>query len=37
MASRRELVRRVALGVAVTTALAVGVLAWQSTLLGEYR
>ena len=36
MASRYELVRRVALGVAVTTALAFAVLAWQSTLLGEY-
>ncbi len=36
MASPSELVRRVALGVAVTTALAVGALAWQATLLGEY-
>ena len=36
MASRSELVRRIALGVAVTTALAVGALAWQGTLLGEY-
>jgi FtsP/CotA-like multicopper oxidase with cupredoxin domain len=36
MASRSESVRRVALGVAVTTALAISVVAWQSTLLGEY-
>src|SRR6187431_2384779 len=36
MASGSELTRRVALGVAVTTALAVGALAWQGTLLGEY-
>ena len=31
-----SIVRRVSLGVAVTTALAVAGLAWQSTLLGEY-
>jgi FtsP/CotA-like multicopper oxidase with cupredoxin domain len=36
MPSRRELVRRVAVGVAVTTALGAGALAWSSTLLGEY-
>ncbi len=36
MASRFEVVRRVTLGVAVTTALAAAGLAWQSTLLGEY-
>ena len=36
MASRSESVRRIALGVAVTTALAISVVAWQSTLLGEY-
>jgi FtsP/CotA-like multicopper oxidase with cupredoxin domain len=36
MPSRRELVRRVAVGVAVTTALAAGAVAWSSTLLGEY-
>ena len=36
MPSRRELVRRVVVGVAVTTALAAGALAWSSTLLGEY-
>ncbi|MFE5672667.1 multicopper oxidase family protein [Agromyces sp. NPDC056523] len=36
MPSRRELVRRVALGAAVATALCAGALAWSSTLLGEY-
>ena len=36
MPSRRELLRRVAVGVAVTTALGAGALAWSSTLLGEY-
>ena len=36
MPSRRELVRRPAVGVAVTTALSAGALAWSSTLLGEY-
>ena len=36
MPSQRELVRRVALGVAVATALGAGALAWSSTLLGEY-
>ena len=36
MPSRRELVRRAAVGVAVATALGAGVLAWSSTLLGEY-
>ncbi|WP_136706128.1 multicopper oxidase family protein [Agromyces sp. H66] len=36
MPSRRELIRRAAVAVAVTTALGVGALAWSSTLLGEY-
>ncbi|MDR6905105.1 FtsP/CotA-like multicopper oxidase with cupredoxin domain [Agromyces sp. 3263] len=36
MPSRRELVRRLAVGLAVTTALGAGALAWSSTLLGEY-
>ncbi|MBT2499318.1 multicopper oxidase family protein [Agromyces sp. ISL-38] len=36
MPSRRELLRGVAIGVAVTTALGAGALAWSSTLLGEY-
>ena len=36
MPSRRELVRRAAVGVAVATALGAGALAWSSTLLGEY-
>ncbi|HEU4756337.1 MAG TPA: multicopper oxidase family protein [Agromyces sp.] len=36
MPSRREVLRRVALGVAVATALGAGALAWSSTLLGEY-
>lgn len=36
MPSRRELLRRVALGTAVTTALSAGALAWNATLLGEY-
>lgn len=36
MPSRRELVRRAAVGVAFATALAAGALAWSSTLLGEY-
>lgn len=36
MPSRRELVRRAVVGVAVATALGAGALAWSSTLLGEY-
>ncbi|MDQ0574206.1 multicopper oxidase family protein [Agromyces albus] len=36
MSSRRELFRRVVTGVAVTTALGAGTVAWSSTLLGEY-
>jgi len=36
MPSRRELMRRAAVGVAVVTALGAGALAWSSTLLGEY-
>jgi FtsP/CotA-like multicopper oxidase with cupredoxin domain len=36
MPSRRELLRGVAIGVVVTTALGAGALAWGSTLLGEY-
>ncbi len=36
MPSRRELLRRAAVAVAVTTALGAGALAWSSTLLGEY-
>lgn len=36
MPSRRELVRRTAVGVAFATALGAGALAWSSTLLGEY-
>jgi FtsP/CotA-like multicopper oxidase with cupredoxin domain len=36
MPSRRELLRGVAIGVVVTTALGAGALAWSSTLLGEY-
>ncbi|WP_448003263.1 multicopper oxidase family protein [Agromyces bauzanensis] len=36
MPSRREVVRRVAVAVAVTTGLGAGALAWSSTLLGEY-
>jgi FtsP/CotA-like multicopper oxidase with cupredoxin domain len=36
MPSRRELVRRAAVAVAVVTALGAGALAWSSTLLGEY-
>lgn len=36
MPSRREVLRRVALGTAVATALGAGALAWSSTLLGEY-
>lgn len=36
MPSRRELLRRGAVGVAVVTALGAGALAWSSTLLGEY-
>ena len=32
----REIFRRVAVGIAVTTALAAGFIAWRSTLLGEY-
>ncbi|MGR0220042.1 multicopper oxidase family protein [Agromyces sp. ZXT2-6] len=36
MPSRRELVRRAAVAVAVVTAVGAGALAWSSTLLGEY-
>ena len=36
MPSRRELLRRVAIGVVVVTAAGAGALAWSSTLLGEY-
>ncbi|AWB94710.1 copper oxidase [Agromyces badenianii] len=36
MPSRRELLRCAVVGVAVTTALGAGALAWNSTLLGEY-
>jgi FtsP/CotA-like multicopper oxidase with cupredoxin domain len=36
MPSRHDLIRRVAAGVAVTSALGLGTLAWGSTLLGEY-
>ena len=36
MPSRRDLLRCAVVGVAVTTALGAGVLAWSSTLLGEY-
>lgn len=36
MPSRRELVRRAAVAVAVVTAVGAGTLAWSSTLLGEY-
>ena len=36
MPSRRELFRRVVIGVAVVTAFGAGGLAWSSTLLGEY-
>lgn len=36
MPSRREVLRRVAIGVAVVTAAGAGALAWSSTLLGEY-
>ncbi len=36
MPSRRELLRRVILGAAVTTALLAVFVAWQGTLLGEY-
>ncbi|WP_022894361.1 multicopper oxidase family protein [Agromyces subbeticus] len=36
MPSRREVLRRAAVGVAVATALGAGALAWSSTLLGEY-
>ncbi|GAA4064147.1 multicopper oxidase family protein [Agromyces indicus] len=36
MRSRRELLRRVAVGVAVATGLGAAGLAWSSTLLGEY-
>jgi FtsP/CotA-like multicopper oxidase with cupredoxin domain len=36
MPSRRKLLRGVAIGVVVTTALGAGALAWSSTLLGEY-
>jgi FtsP/CotA-like multicopper oxidase with cupredoxin domain len=36
MPSRRELVRRFAVAVAVATAVGAGALAWNATLLGEY-
>jgi FtsP/CotA-like multicopper oxidase with cupredoxin domain len=36
MPSRRELVGRAAVAVAVVTAVGAGTLAWSSTLLGEY-
>ena len=36
MPSRRDLLRCAVVGVAVTTALGAGALAWSSTLLGEY-
>lgn len=36
MPSRRELVRRAAVAVAIVTAVGAGTLAWSSTLLGEY-
>ncbi|KQW06520.1 copper oxidase [Leifsonia sp. Root4] len=36
MPSRREVVRRVLLGAAVTTAMLAVFVAWQGTLLGEY-
>ena len=36
MPSRRELIRRVILGTAVTTAMLAVFVAWQGTLLGEY-
>ncbi|SIO27598.1 multicopper oxidase family protein [Agromyces cerinus] len=36
MPSRRELFRCAVVGIAVTTALGAGALAWSSTLLGEY-
>jgi FtsP/CotA-like multicopper oxidase with cupredoxin domain len=36
MSSRRDLFRRVAVGIALTGALGVGALGWSSTLLGEY-
>jgi FtsP/CotA-like multicopper oxidase with cupredoxin domain len=36
MPSRRELLRRVAIGVVVVTGAGAGALAWSSTLLGEY-
>ncbi|HEY9424035.1 MAG TPA: multicopper oxidase domain-containing protein, partial [Microterricola sp.] len=36
MPSRRELLRRVILGAAVTTAVLAVFVAWQGTLLGEY-
>lgn len=36
MPSRREVLRRAAVGVAVAAALGAGALAWSSTLLGEY-
>ena len=34
--SPRDILRRVAVGVAVATALGAGLVAWRSTLLGEY-
>jgi FtsP/CotA-like multicopper oxidase with cupredoxin domain len=36
MPSRRELLRRAAVAIAVTTAVGAGALVWSSTLLGEY-
>ena len=36
MPSRRELLRRAAVAIAVTTAIGAGALVWSSTLLGEY-
>jgi FtsP/CotA-like multicopper oxidase with cupredoxin domain len=36
MPSRREVLRRVAVGVVIATAAGAGALAWSSTLLGEY-
>jgi FtsP/CotA-like multicopper oxidase with cupredoxin domain len=36
MPSRRDLLRCAVVGVAVTTALGAGAIAWSSTLLGEY-
>ncbi|HEX6366555.1 MAG TPA: hypothetical protein VF000_10465, partial [Agromyces sp.] len=36
MPSRRDLLRCAVVGVAVTTALGAGAIAWSATLLGEY-